>query len=140
MFDKKYEDRLRAWSDFRSSLKTHEDPIQSTIDFYNKAPLVNMQVDPYDQSMWPNPWELLKDNGYCEFGIILGIGYTLQLSSLFLEHESEIHISTDKANSEVKYLLYIGDTVIGYDRNKAVKSYELPKTLNIEIKYTLKTY
>tara|TARA_B110000503_G_C7133971_1_gene408013 strand:- start:419 stop:841 length:423 start_codon:yes stop_codon:yes gene_type:complete len=140
MFDKKYEDRLRAWADFRSSLANQEDPIQTTIDFYNKAPLVNIQVDPYDQSNWLNPWELLKENSYCDFGIILGIGYTLQLSGLFSDNDFEIHISTDNAKSEVKYLLYVDDTVIGYNRNNAVKSYDLPKTLNIEIKYTLKTY
>ena len=38
MFDKKYEDRLTIWREFRNELETSADPLQDTIDFYNQAP------------------------------------------------------------------------------------------------------
>jgi hypothetical protein len=138
MFEKSYEDRLRAWAEFRDLLKNQDDPIQTTIDFYNRAPLVNIQVDPYEQDSWLNPWELLKENQYCDFSLLLGIAYTLQLSGVFSQEDFEIHICTDKQRSEVKYLLYVKDKVIGYNRAHAINADELPSTISTEIKYTLK--
>ena len=67
MFDKTYEDRLRAWHEFRNRLETIDDPIQHTIEHYQQAPFVSMHTDPWTQEMWPNPWELVQENQYCDF-------------------------------------------------------------------------
>lgn len=137
MFNKKYDDRLRAWSDFRFYLETAVDPVQDTMDLYNTCPLVSIQVDPYDQDTWLDPWQLLYENCYCQFAIILGIGYTLALTERFSQASFEIHICTDKTNSEVKYLLYIDKQVIGYDRSRAIAATELSSNLVIEKIYQL---
>lgn len=137
MFDKKYDDRLRAWSEFRNQLESSADPIQDTIDFYNRAPLVSIAVDPYDESTWLEPWDLLHENTYCDFAIILGIAYTLQLTTRFSEDSFEIHICTNHEKSEVKYLLYVNQKVIGYRRDHAVSVEELPQNLKIEKQYCL---
>lgn len=137
MFDKKYEDRLRAWADFRSQLENSDDPIQDVINFYNRAPLVNIQVDPYDQTTWLDPWTLIYENRYCNFAIILGIAYTLQLTARFSNSNFEIHICTDKEKSEVKYLLFVDDTVIGYHRTLYIDKSSLPQNLIIEKVYPL---
>jgi len=50
MFDKKYEERLAAWVDFRNQLETSDTPFEDIFNFYNRAPLVKIQVDPYDQT------------------------------------------------------------------------------------------
>ena len=139
MFDKRYEDRLRAWVSFRSKLETSNRPIEETIEFYNRAPLVNIQVDPYDESTWFNPWELLYENTYCSFAIILGIAYTLQLTARFSDSQFEIHICTDRENSEVKYLLFVDDLVVGYHRDKVINRSELPASLRSEKVYSLPT-
>jgi len=137
MFDKKYEDRLRAWADFRSQLEFSNDPIQATIEFYNRAPLVNIQVDPYDENTWLDPWTLLRENNYCNFALILGIAYTLQLTTRFSDIDFEIHICTNKEKSEVKYLLYVGNQVIGYQRDSAVNAEVVPVSYVTEKKYCL---
>ncbi len=137
MFNKKYEDRLRAWVDFRSTLETSTDPIQDVINFYSKAPMITIQVDPWDSSSWLNPWELLQDNRYCEFSRILAICYTLQLTDSFLGASFVIHISTNTADSEVKYLLLIDDKVVGYDPERWIYQSELPETLHVEIAYEM---
>jgi hypothetical protein len=137
MFDKKYEDRLRAWADFRSQLELSHNPLQDAIDFYIRVPLVNIQVDPYDQDSWLDPWSLLYENKYCEFAIILGIAYSLQLTTRFSSTQFEIHICTNKEMSEVKYLLYIDNDVIGYHRDRSVAADSIPKNLKIEKKYCL---
>lgn len=137
MFNKKYEDRLKAWVDFRSTLETSIDPIQDVINFYAKAPMITIQVDPWDSSSWLNPWELLQDNRYCEFSRILAICYTLQLTDSFLGASFVIHISTNAADSEVKYLLLIDDKVVGYNPERWIYKSELPETLRVEIAYEM---
>jgi hypothetical protein len=137
MFDKKYEDRLRAWVEIRSQLENSDTPFDDIIKFYNRAPLVRIVVDPYDESTWLDPWMLLYENKYCEFSIILGIAYSLQLTDRFSASKFGIHICTDKDNSEVKYLLYVDNTVIGFYRNRAISVAELPKSLQVEKQYTL---
>ena len=137
MFDKKYEDRLRAWVEFRAQLETSNNPFKEVIDFYNRAPLVRIVVDPYDETSWLDPWMLLYENKYCEFSIILAIAYTLQLTDRFSDSSFGIHICTDKDNSEVKYLLYVDNTVIGFYRDRTTTVQELPESLHIEKQYTL---
>jgi hypothetical protein len=137
MFDKKDSDRLRAWVDFRNTLETSDNPIQDTINFYNAAPLVSIQIDPYNRDTWLDPWQLLAENRYCNFAILLGIFYTLQLTTRFSNAPAEIHIRTNKETSEVLYLLFINDIAIGFDRQHAVNSKDIPISYTVEIKYTL---
>ena len=76
MFDKQFEERMSLWREFRKTLETTPDPIQDTIDFYNKAPMCSIAADPFTPSTWPDPWELLQENNYCPFVKILAICYT----------------------------------------------------------------
>jgi len=135
MFNKKYEDRLKAWVDFRDSLVNSETPIEDVIGLYRSAPMVNIQVDPWDPSSWLSPWELLRENSYCEFSKILAICYTLQLTDSFSASSFKIHIIT--VDSDVKYLLFVDDKVIGYDPERAVDVSELPVTMRTEIAYDM---
>lgn len=140
MFDKSDVERLRAWHEFRLTLETSENPIQDTIDLYNKAPLVSIMMDPYNLETWLDPWELLNENLYCDFAIILAIGYTLSLTDRFLTEVKEIHICTNKEIAQTKYLLYIGDKVIGYQRNTAVDKAEIDSSWVVERVYQLPSY
>lgn len=140
MFDKSDVERLRAWHEFRLTLETSENPIQDTIDLYNKAPLVSIMMDPYNSETWLDPWELLNENLYCDFAIILAIGYTLSLTDRFLTEVKEIHICTNKEIAQTKYLLYIGDKVIGYQRNTAVDKAEIDSSWVVERVYQLPSY
>lgn len=133
MFDKKYEDRLLIWRNFRDSLETAEDPIQQTIDFYNRAPSCRLAADPYTPSTWPDPWELLEENNYCEFVKILAICYTLQLTDVLSQASYEIHITRDNEKHETYYLLYVGDIVIGFNGDTYVHKEDLPATLHSDL-------
>jgi hypothetical protein len=137
MFDKKYEQRLRIWNSFRASLETSADPIGDVVNFYKHAPLVSIQMDPWDSSTWLDPWELILENQYCEFSKILAICYTLQLTDKFSQAHYEIHIIQDKENFQKKYLLFIDNICIGYDDLKPVFVSNLPSTIEIEMTYTV---
>ena len=96
MFNKSEVARLRAWREFRNELESSADPVQDTIDLYNTAPIVSIAVDPYNIKTWPDPWQLLSENSYCDLGILLGIAYTLQLTDYFSHTKQIITINTNK--------------------------------------------
>ena len=137
MFEKNYVDRLNIWSTFRTALETSASPIQDTIEFYNQARLVSISCDPYANDLWPGPWNLVNENTYCEFSVILGICYTLQLTDRFLDCSFKIHICTDREQSKIKYLLYIDDTVIGYHPDHAVDIQQIPIHIAVEKQFTM---
>lgn len=137
MFELKFEERMSAWRNFRESLETSKDPIQDTIDFYNKAPICKFAADPYTPSCWPDPWELLEENNYCPFVKILAICYTLQLTDCLSRATYKIHIKHDKENSTTYYLLYINDRVVGFNGELHVHKNELPKNLFSQFEHAM---
>ena len=136
MFNKTYEHRLASWREFRSSLETDEDPFRAVIDFYNNSPYVSIHTDPWTRDMWPNPWELVNENQYDDFCRVLGMCYSLQLTERFKGDNFEIHICTNKENSELYYLLFVGDIVINWDNNYVHKS-KLPQQIVSQEVYSM---
>ena len=129
MFDKKFEDRMSLWREFRDMLEVCDDPIQTAIDFYNQAPATTLAIDPYTQSTWPNPWQLLEENVYCEFVKILAICYSLQLTDRFSKAKVEIHISKDINKDVNMYLVYLdGSIVLGYNEEVS-SSNSIPQSI-----------
>lgn len=138
MFDNtSYEQRLQQWSDFRSSLETADDPLQVVIDTYSNNPTVSIHTDPWTQDMWPNPWELIMENQYCEFCSVLGMCYSLQLTDRFTGADFEIHIGVDREESKDFYLLKINDRIIGYDKDRHISIHDLPNSIEIQKQYPM---
>ena len=136
MFSKTYEDRLRAWNEFRNSLEKSDNPIQQAIENYRKAPKVRIHTDPWTPEMWPSPWELVEENQYCEFCKLLGICYSLQLTDRFSQSNFEIHIGIDTQDSNTYYLLFVDNFVIGYDDEYILRS-ELPASIRSQKQYPM---
>ena len=137
MFDKNNDQRLQVWSEFRKTLETAKDPIQDVIDLYSQAPIVSIHTDPWDDTVWPTPWELIQENQYCEFCIVLAICYSLQLTDRFSEKNFEIHIVIDNKNSTYNYLLYVDKTLIGYPIGVEHYAKSQPDELAIKKKYRM---
>jgi hypothetical protein len=137
MFDKKYEDRLRAWNEFRQSLEESNTPLEDIVKFYERAPVVSIQVDPWEPNTWLNPWELLKENQYCEFSKILAICYSLQLTDRFMTEDFEIHICTNDKEASTYYLLFFQNKVVGYEWSKVIDKNDLPMDLHSKQHYLM---
>ena len=141
MFFESFEKRVYKWAEFRNKLETDLDPIQQTIDFWNKAPISSLSCDPFDQSTWLESWNLIEENRYCEFSKILAIYYTLALTERFEHSYFEIQIVNDRNAHELRYILIIDDLIIGYFYNRAITQEELPKDIIIQASYPmLKNY
>tara|TARA_B100002019_G_C21265819_1_gene599383 strand:- start:1128 stop:1553 length:426 start_codon:yes stop_codon:yes gene_type:complete len=132
-----FDTRLKNWADFRNSLEQSTDPLNDVISYYNLAPLVSINVDPWDRSVWPGPWELINENQYCSFCKILGMCYTLQLTERFKDCNFEIHIASDNKNSSCCYYLLVdNEMVVGYNEGSVCKD-SLPPTLYSQRIYTM---
>ena len=131
----KYEDRLASWQEFRESLETVDNPLQSVLDYYDQAPRVSINTDPWDNATWPDPWELIHENQYCTFCTVLGICYSLQLTERFKGSKFEIHIGIDDADSCRRYICIVDDQYI--TNNDYGLKKDLPQSFVPEIKYNM---
>lgn len=137
MFALPYEQRLSVWRDLRQQLENSDDSIQDAIDFWNRAPEVSFQADPYDQSTWPDPWQMIEENIFCPFVKILAICYTLQLTDKFSQAEIEIHITHNTEESTTLYLLFVDNRVIGFKGDTHVARSELPENFKSQHSYSM---
>jgi len=129
--------RQIAWYQLRQTLETSEDPFSDVAKFFLRLPRVKFYTDPYDSSTWPTPWELIDENEYCEFNLILGMCYTMQLTERFKDCRPTINLAIDIVNKTVYYLLCIDDRVYGYDDSWITMS-EVPKSLKMQKIYPMK--
>jgi len=137
MFNSEYEERLPIWRNFRLELEKSKNPIQDTIDFFDKAPLHTIATDPYTPSTWPDPWELISENNYCPFVKILAICYTLQLTDVLSQASYKIHITHDREKSATYFLLFVDDRVVGFKGDVHVHSNELPSALQSQFEHSM---
>jgi hypothetical protein len=104
MFQKNAEDRLRSWREFRLAVGQQpiEQALQSVTEFWSHAPFSPYYLDPDDSANWPNPWDLIIENYYCDIAKCLGIVYTLLLT----EHAKAIDIEFRRYQDTVTKLEY----------------------------------
>ena len=134
ILEKQTNQRLSAWYALRQHLENSTTPFDDVVEFFNHFPKVKIYTDPYNDSTWPTAWELIEENEYCPFNLILGICYTLQLCERFKNITPKITITLDKLTNSVYYLLFVEDSVYGYEDGGWTPVKNLPKSLkNIKI-------
>lgn len=104
IFQSTYEARLQDWFQLRKSVINL--PIEQkciTIDeWWQHAPLVTHHLHPHDMDNWPDPWELLSENTYCEVARALGMCYTLLLLDI---SDVEMVLATNNIGEDVVLVL-----------------------------------
>jgi hypothetical protein len=127
-------ERLRYWQSFRNDLdqKSKSDAINDTHHLWSYAPYVAHYLTTDNIKVWPNPWELLYENYYCNLAKALGIVYTLYLT----KHRSdmEIRIYLDPASMEQYNLVFIdqGKYVLNYIHDEVVNSTQIDRSLQLK--------
>ena len=82
MWASTFEDRLRQWHDLRAL--RHSDPehwLLCVNDWWFRVPTVNHYLHWHYKDQWPDPWQLLADDVYCELARALGMLYTIIIDS-----------------------------------------------------------
>ena len=120
IFQSSYEARLQDWFQLRNSVSKLSLSEQCVIidKWWQRAPMVTHHLHPHDMDNWPNPWELLSENTYCEVARALGMCYTLSLIGV---NDFKLVLARNETGDDVvlvlvdnaKYILnYWPDTVI----------------------------
>ena len=135
-------ERLRSWHDFRKKINDldTQSAIEKTYHLWCYAPFVNNYLTTDQIENWPNPWELLYENYYCDLAKSLGMLYTLYLSDHkdALEMEIRIYINPDTKQTynlvwinQGKYVLNLEyDTIV--NKTHIPQSFKLKETIKIE--------
>jgi hypothetical protein len=102
-----YSLRLQDWNILRSSCrqKNIEFALASINDWWWQAPMINhwLHWDYHDQ--WPDPWELIHADSFCDLARGLGMSYTvmmldhpqvLQLNLIFTGSDNLVQINDGK--------------------------------------------
>ena len=106
-----FADRLAAWADLRSRCQSLD--LESALSTIN-AWWFTTPWQPYylhwdDQPKWPDPWQLLSDNVYCDLARGLGIVYTISLLDRADMADTELVLAEDGSNlvlvAKEKYIL-----------------------------------
>jgi hypothetical protein len=117
MWPAQFEPRLAAWNQLReiSFDQTLPDALQSINLWWHQTPWCPYHLHWDDRLTWPDPWQLLSDNVYCDLARALGIMYTVVLSDRLDVSDSSI-IETDQGNlvqiNQGKYILNWGRDIV----------------------------
>ena len=135
MWKLKPDDRLDRWKQFRKRLDTLplELSLSECVSFWQNAPFTPYYLDHTDQTNWPDPWQLVYENYYCDLAKALGIVYTLHLSEHGKDLEMSIRVYQNTV-SRVQYnLAWInqGKYVLNFVEDEIVNRTQVPKELKL---------
>lgn len=140
MFTDSYEQQFTIWKKFRENLEKSETPLEDTIKFWARAPLVNKHLDPYRSEIWPDPWQIIKDGKYNELTINLMIGHTLRLTKRFDEKEISIRTYLDIDNKVVYNTCSVDDKILNYPYGDIIDENNIPENIVLQMVVTLPSY
>jgi hypothetical protein len=106
-----FDNRLEAWVELRSRCQTLD--LDSALTAINQwwftSPWQPYYLHWDDQTDWPDPWQLLSDNVYCDLARGLGIMYTISLLDRADMADAELVLAEDGSNlvlvAKEKYIL-----------------------------------
>jgi len=111
--------RLASWNLLRDQCNNL--PVRSALEHINawwfRAPWQPYYLHWDDLAIWPDPWQLLSDDVYCELARGLGILYTITLLDRADLAPAELILTQDDVNlvqvAKEKYILnWAADSVV----------------------------
>jgi len=128
MWPQTFGERLDSWNRLRESCQNL--PIETALVAINYW-WFNCPWKPYylhwdDQPNWPDPWQLLNDNVYCEVARGLGILYTITLLERADMAPADLILTEDGTNlvlvAKEKYILnWEPDSVVNTNQEIKIK-------------------
>lgn len=81
MWPTTFEQRLHSWHTLRQRVANDSalNCLAAVNEWWYQSPWQSYYLHWQDQATWPDPWQLLADNVYCDLARALGIMYTMVL-------------------------------------------------------------
>jgi hypothetical protein len=132
MWPKDFNSRLDSWAKLRDKCQHIEldEALAHINSWWVDAPWRNYHLHWDDQATWPDPWQLLDDDIYCELARGLGILYTLSM----IDHKdltSAELVLTEEGHNLV--LVNQGKYILNWDAEVLVNT---PLTSKIKKRFT----
>ena len=124
-----FEQRLAAWTALRDRVRDlpAPDALKEINGWWQRTPWRAYHLHWDDRSDWPDPWQLLSDNTYCELARGLGILYTISLLDRADMADAELVLAEDGRNlvlvAKEKYIL-------NWNKDSIVNNKPKVKTIN----------
>jgi len=140
MFKLTTSDRLSCWRTFRLKLANYplDQAIDLTQELWNQCSFHPYYLDNDDPKSWPDPWQLIYDNYYCDLAKCLGIVYTLHLSTHCKNIYPEIQIYYNSNNRHIYHIVYLcqGKYVLNLVEGEVVNKEHIDQELKLKYCYT----
>ena len=135
-----FEFRLDSWTQLRT--RANSLPVDQALDAINSwwfsSPWTGYHLHWDDREDWPDPWQLLDDNMFCEVARGLGILYTITLLDRVDIDSAELVLTKTGHNlvlvDKSKYILNWDKTTV-VNINPAVKIIKKLTQLQVNEKY-----
>jgi len=132
--DNNCRDRILRWRDWRCTLDLlpFEDALREVAMAWGMAPIVNHYLAPDEVDAWPQPWELIDDNHYCDLAVCLGMYYSLMLSK-HNTHDFSIVLYKDDVEQSWYHLCLVdgGKYVLNWNIGSVLNTSPVPQTARI---------
>jgi len=94
-----FEQRLAAWNSLRDRVRdqSKSDALAEINTWWQQTPWRAYHLHWDDRQDWPDPWQLLSDNIYCDLARGLGILYTITVLDRDDMQDAEL-IETEQGN------------------------------------------
>lgn len=127
MWPKEFEPRLVEWNNLRRDCASLD--LSSCVlvinDWWFQCPWRPYHLHWDDRATWPDPWDLLADNVYCDLARALGIVYTLML----LEHDKTMTIQLADTDQGNLVLVDDGKYILNWCRGEVLNIHSTPITI-----------
>ena len=94
-----FEQRLAAWNSLRDRVRDQSKPdaLKEINAWWQQTPWRAYHLHWDDRQDWPDPWQLLSDNIYCDLARALGILYTITVLDRDDMQDAEL-VETEQGN------------------------------------------
>ena len=140
MFKLSSSDRLGRWKQFRSELNSQsiDQAVQSVMSFWQSCPFIPFYLIAEDSSNWPDPWQLITENYYCDLAKTLGIVYTLHLTDHSNTIDPEIRVYYDTKKRVHYHIAWLcqGKYILNLIEGEIVNNTHINQQLKLKYCYT----
>lgn len=135
-------DRLTQWKELRRTLSNQslQMAVAEVNALWSTAPFVARYLVAESPEKWPDPWELLAENTYCDIAKALGILYTIYFTS-HKNVQMELRIYYDHTSQVRSNVVWIngGEYILNYWPHEIVNTVIIEeKQLQLLYQYSTK--
>jgi hypothetical protein len=120
MWPKTFEQRLVNWQQLRAEVNQPIDlsSLRKIEQWWWHSPWQAYYLHWDDYDNWPDPWDLLADNVYCNLARALGIAYTIGMLDSYKIHD----VVLVEANGNNLVLVEHGKYILNWDSNRSLNT------------------